>query len=92
MLDKQLFREKMKELMIYYPNWNFEVSDKNLSLWYERFKDHKEKKFIKMIDDYIDNETFNPTIAGLLKYYLPEPKKTLDQIRHEEMLRENGML
>ena len=93
MLDKELFFEGMEELLKFFPNWNIDLSEEqNTRAWYNKFKHMSDGRFIKAVDEYIRNEQFNPTVAGILKYYLPEQKKTATQIEHEKMLQENGLM
>lgn len=69
MLSKETFIEKMDELLIVFPGWGFDRSDKDIvGVWYERFCDLKDQQFINMVDSYIECEKFNPTVAGLMQY------------------------
>lgn len=92
MLSKDTFMFKMDELLMTFPNWKIKYDDPNtMRFWYSKFSHMNEKQFVFMIDSYIENETFNPTIGGL-KNYDTLPKKSHTQIEHEKMLKENGLL
>ena len=92
MLDKELFKEKMEKLLTFFPNWNVDLSDRVAAgMWYNQFSHMSDEKFSKAVEDYIENEQFNPTVAGIKKYYVPERKKTATEIEHEKMLKEMGM-
>lgn len=93
MIDKQVFKQKMDELMILFPSWGFDKSNEKEALtWYNKFSDLTNKEFSYMVDSFIKNDKFNPTVGGLRQYIVEEPKKSRDQIEHEQMLMENGML
>lgn len=69
MLDKELFREKIAELNVLYPNWKVDITDKKTVLiWYEQFKNCTDAQFEEMVQQYIDNNKFPPTIAGIKEY------------------------
>ena len=69
MLNKDIFRKEFEKLAVIYPNWKLDITDKKkLKIWYERFRDVDDKNFVWAIDDYINNERFNPTIAGIKEY------------------------
>jgi len=69
MLDKDIFRKKIEELAISYPNWKLDITDKKIiKTWYKHFDHFDDKDFIQAIDSYIGNERFNPTIAGIKEY------------------------
>lgn len=92
MLDKELFFNKMDQLVASYPNWKLEVgSEKVMRFWYSKFENMKNNHFEYMVDKYIENETFNPTIAGLKNWDIA-PRKSRDQIKHEQMIKEMGLL
>src|SRR5690625_6732940 len=89
MLDKELFKEKMEKLLTFFPNWNVDLSDRVVAgMWYSQFGHMSDEKFSKAVEDYIENEQFNPTVAGIKKYYVPDPKKSAVEIAHEKMLEE----
>lgn len=92
MLDKEVFFKKMDELLMAYPNWNIQYDDpKVMKFWYSKFKHMENRHFELMIDRYIENENFNPTIGGLKSWDI-EPRKSAEQIAHEKMLKEHGLL
>lgn len=88
MLDKEVFKRNMDKLMYLFKNWNFDPSDPNEArAWYEMFKHFDNYRFEYMVNQYIDNEKFPPTVAGL-KAWDTAPKKTIDQINHEKLIKE----
>jgi hypothetical protein len=75
MLDKNVFLKGMQELVIFFPSWNVKVEDVEVvKKWYGMLKKFNDKEFECMISNYIKNESYSPTIAGLNKYY---KKKTI---------------
>lgn len=92
MLDKDTFFEKFDELVTAYPSWKLDFGNARVvKFWYSKFEDMESGHFIHMVDSYIEKERFNPTIAGLREHDTL-PRKTRDQIEHEKMLKEHGML
>jgi|SRR5690625_4645738 len=86
MLDKEVFKENMNKLMYLFKNWNFDPSDPNEArAWYEMFKHFDNSRFECMVEKYIDNEKFPPTVAGLKAWDIA-PRKTMDQIKHEQYM------
>jgi len=68
-LNKDIFFNKMEELINIYPSWNIDFSDEEVVRdWYKRFKNIDENTFVEAVNDYIENERFNPTVAGLMEY------------------------
>ena len=91
MLNKDIFFDQMELLVGMYPSWGIQKDDpKVMKSWYGFFKHMDDERFTYMINQYIENENFNPTIAGLKKCDTI-PRKTKDQIKHEKMLKENGL-
>ena len=69
MLNKNVFFDGMKELVIFFPNWNVKVEEEEVTrAWYEMFKKCYDLEFTGMVQGYIKNENFPPTVAGLNKY------------------------
>lgn len=90
MLDKEVFFSSMDKLSMSYPNWKLDTSNKDtMRFWYSKFNDLTNEQFAHMVDKYIDNESFGPSIASLRKWDIL-PRKSKDQIKHEQMLREIG--
>ena len=91
-LSKDLFVEQMNILLVAFPSWNFDANNPlSLKVWYDKFKNFDEERFIHMIDSYVNDAEFNPTIAGLKKHDTL-PRKSITQINHEKMLKENGLI
>jgi len=90
MLDKKLFKEKMQDLIDFYPHWKLNVSDKSvMNKWYSRFKNEKEEHFVRAVDDYIENEDYSPTVAKLKDYIPYDPEPTVTQKEVEEFVSRN---
>jgi len=67
MLDKEVFKQQMEKLDRLYPRWGVDIEDsKTMKVWYEQFKDMSDKEFKNKVDDYIKNNQYNPTVAGIL--------------------------
>jgi len=67
MLDKEVFKQQMEKLDRLYPRWGADIEDsKTMKVWYEQFKDMSDKEFKNKVDDYIKNNQYNPTVAGIL--------------------------
>jgi len=92
MLDKNLFVNGLNKLVASFPTWKIDTTDKYvLSVWYERFKNMRSEAFTHMINGYIDNEKFNPTIAGLKEWdILPPPSLTRQRLEREKEEREQN--
>lgn len=79
MLDKDLFKRQMERLAVLYPNWNINITDSEvMKIWYNQFKDYDSKYFVKMVDKYISESKYPPTVAGLKEYYHGPLKATVD--------------
>lgn len=91
-LTKEGFKTGMQRLVDAYPNWRFKYDDPNaMSTWYKFFDYMDDERFLYMIDAYIDFSSRFPTVAGL-KECDTIPRKSKEQLKHEQMLRENGLL
>ena len=67
MLDKEVFKQQMEKLDRLYPRWGADIEDsKTMKVWYEQFKDMSDKEFKNKVDDYIKNNQYTPTVAGIL--------------------------
>lgn len=92
MLGKEVFFVNMENLLMAFPNWKLNVEDVEImKFWHTAFKNFSNERFVYMIDQYINNENFNPTIGGL-KRHDTLPVKSATQIKHENMLAKNGLL
>mgnify|MGYP001171381621 FL=1 len=91
-LNKKTFVTGMNKLLVTFPGWGFDIDNKfAIKTWYEFFEHMDDERFLYMIDQYIENESKFPTVAGLKKCDTI-PRKSRTQIEHEQMLRENGLL
>lgn len=92
MLDKQVFKQYFDLLFEAFPTWGVDKSSgSTMSFWYSRFKTFDNERFSHMVESYIEHEKFNPTVAGL-KEHDTLPRKSITQINHEKMLKENGLI
>lgn len=92
MLDKETFFASMDKLVMAFPNWKLDVESTSvMQFWYTKFRDTDNERFSHMVDNYIENENFSPTIKGL-KDHDTLPRKSITQVNHEKMLKENGLL
>lgn len=92
MLDDDVFATKMGELLALFPSWEPEINQTSVAqIWYDQFRDLTDNEFKNMVDSYIANEKFNPTVGGLRRYVVKGFRKSQEQINHENMLKENGL-
>jgi len=76
MLNKEVFFKGIEDLVIFFPNWNVKVDDKTvIKAWYSMFEKSSDEEFKIMIHEYIANENFPPTVAGLNKYNFKKMKR-----------------
>ena len=69
MLNKEVFKEGILDLLNVFPNWNIDIEDvRTMRTWYSFFHKMTDMNFKAMVSRYIREERFNPTIAGLLQY------------------------
>lgn len=65
-LSKEVFKQKLQELIFCYPNWSMDIENKEAVMaWYRRFKNYNEEDFKKGVDRYIDQKKYPPTVAEL---------------------------
>lgn len=84
MLEKQVFVDGLNKLMAAFPTWKLDTeNDFVLKTWYECFSDMRDEAYEHMITQYLKNESYPPTIAGLKKWDIL-PKPSLTQIWIEE--------
>lgn len=90
MLDKDIFKTGMEELMYLFKGWDFNPTSKaEVETWYRQFKYMDKQRFLFMINSYVKNEKFNPTVRTLLDNdNVHLYRKSKDQIKHEKMLEE----
>lgn len=84
MLDKKVFKEKMQDLVDFYPSWKLDITEKAIvKKWYKKFEKYDNENFKEAVDKYIENEEFAPTIAGIKKYiqYIPEDTFTQEEVK-----------
>ena len=92
MLDKKVFIEGLNKLLNTFTLWSFDTDNsETLKVWYGHFEHMDNERYLYMIDAFIGHSERYPTIAGLKKCDTI-PRKSADQLNHEQMLRENGLL
>lgn len=86
MTKKQVF-DLLNFLHDVYPN--LEVTQSRLDTWSKFMRNQNPAIVMKKAEKYALNNKFPPTIADLItiKY-----EKSREQIEHEKMLKENGLL
>lgn len=68
MLNKEVFKQKLQDLIDFYPNWGIKVDDpKVIAKWYTIFKDDTDEQFQNMVNAHIKTVAFNPTVASLIE-------------------------
>ena len=68
-MTKDEFRPIVKKLKIAYRRDGFFSDEDMIDLWYERLGNTKPEYLIKAVDNYIDKNTFQPTIADIIAEY-----------------------
>lgn len=69
MLNKEIFKSEMQRLKRFYPNWAIDFSCKEtMRDWYSSFEALKDHQFQNAVKQYVKNETFNPSVAGIMKH------------------------
>ncbi|MHA1304073.1 MAG: hypothetical protein ACTSPI_10270 [Candidatus Heimdallarchaeaceae archaeon] len=85
-LDEAVFLKGIEKIVMFFPNWNIKTEDKEVMRnWYEIFKCCDDKAYTKMIDEYIKKENYQPTVAGLNKYYKAPIKKAEFKFKYKEV-------
>ena len=80
----------MQDLADFYPGWRLDVTDKSiLKKWYNQFKNNKKEHFIKAVDQYIENESYPPNVAGIKKYLPYWPEDTVSKKEVEKFVQRN---
>lgn len=88
MLNKDVFREGILNLMFAFPNWKMEIDNpKAMAYWYSFFEKMKNADFLKMVHDYCKHDDRLPTVRGLLDCR-PEVKPKPDTRTYEEVIRD----
>lgn len=66
MLDKELFKKQMERLAALYDRWQVEIENPDvMKIWYGEFKDYEDDFFVDMVDEYVLENQYNPTVAGI---------------------------
>ena len=84
-VPKELFIKKITELNRMFPTWKMDLSDSEVvKTLYSYIGYYADEVFENAINNYISNETMNPTIAGIKKYM---PKNKISSSEEMEILR-----
>ncbi|GGJ86171.1 MULTISPECIES: replicative helicase loader/inhibitor [Lentibacillus] len=68
---------------------SFDITQRKIDNWANLLSDQNPASVMQKAERHILNEKFPPTIAEIRT---PVFKKSHDQIEHEKMLKENGLL
>lgn len=83
MLNKEVFKQKLQDLIDFYPNWGIKVDDsKVMAKWYTMFKDETDDRFQSMVNIHIRTVAFNPTVASLMECKSNSNEKIIDGVRY----------
>lgn len=86
-MTKRQVAELLKFLNDVYPS--VELTQSRIDTWAALMKDQNPAKVMKKAEEYALKNKFPPTISDLRTDSF---KKSMDQIEHEKMLKENGLL
>lgn len=70
MLDKNVFKQEMQKLIIFYPSWGIKADDKlTMKTWYNMMiaQNATNESLTKAVLKHIKEIKFNPTIASLIE-------------------------
>ncbi|HSN66724.1 MAG TPA: hypothetical protein VLS94_08790 [Fusibacter sp.] len=80
MLSKEVFKQKIKDLIDFYPTWGIKADDKSVvAKWYSKFSKLTDTEFIDMVNLHIEKVRFNPTVASLNDFRIEVRQSTLDK-------------
>lgn len=87
LMTKRQVAELLKFINDIYPN--MDVTQSRIDTWSKMLKDQNPAIVMKNAEKYAVSNKFPPSIADLRT----EPfQKSRDQIKHEQMLKENGLM
>lgn len=86
-MTKRQVAELLKFLHDVYPS--VELTQSRIDTWHKLLKDQNPATVMRKAEEHVLRNKFPPTIADLVTIRL---KKTRDQIEHEKMLKEAGLL
>jgi hypothetical protein len=76
MLNKDVFKQKIKDLIDFYPSWGIKADDKSVvAKWYSKFSNLSDDEFVEIVNIHIDKIKYVPTVASLNEFR-EEVKKT----------------
>ncbi len=83
MLNKDVFKQKMQDLIDFYPSWGIKTDNSQvMSKWYERFKEYTDDQFSETVNKHIETITFNPTVASLKENTTKSNEKIIDGVKY----------
>jgi len=89
-VNKYLFVNQIKKLVSVFPTWKYDTQSKDvMNLLYEYLGYCDDNHFVQGINDYIINESNNPTISGLRKYITSSDNRRVklsDEYKYTESL------
>lgn len=77
-MDKKFLRDQMIKLETNYGKDRFKITKEMFELWYEMFKDFSEEGIKSSVNQYIRENEYPPTIAGIMKIYREKDKRRED--------------
>lgn len=70
MLNKEVFKQKIQEMIYFYPSWNIKNEESVvMALFYTKFSKWTDDQFIDVVNMHVDTIEFNPTIATLKRLF-----------------------
>jgi len=83
MLNKDTFKTGIKKLIVFYPSWGIKIEDSDVvKLWYEQFSDMCNGDFETMVDSFIKNSKFYPSVASLRESRQKHDKDYSNETKH----------
>lgn len=83
MLSKKVFKDKMQDLIDFYPSWGIKIDNSQvIAKWYDKFRDYTDEQFSEAVNKHIETVAFNPTVATLKENTSKSNEKIIDGIRY----------
>jgi len=85
--DKELFKDCMIKLSIFYPMWKINLTNsEHMRCWFEMFSDLTGSEFVNAVNEHINKEKQAPTVASIRSHVVKEKVLSLPLNRIEEYL------
>ena len=68
-MDRKFLSEQMKRLEANYGTERFKITKQMFDIWYEMFSNCAEEGIRSSVNEYIRENEYPPTIAGIMKIY-----------------------